>query len=409
MLKKKKKRFRKWLYIIIPILILLVIGFVVKNKSKSKDIKEKKIQTIKVTKGLVEAKLSTTGEVRLLKTVKVKSDISGTVKKIYFEDGDEIKKDQVLALIEPDKSELLNLYNKRANVQNRLIDLEDTQDQLQKVKNIYDKIKGSSLDEIERLERRYKAAETSYKLALLELKILEENLNMTDDRSLDISEALDGENFKGFEDFQAHAPLSGVIVSKNVEEGELVVSGTSSMVEGTTICIIGDLSKLIVVCYVNEIDVPKVRTGFPVKIKFDGIPNTTFQGKVKRIATIGAINSQKSIVTFNVEIEIIDKDTGLKPAMTCDVDISMEVKEDVLQVPFESIYQKDDKSYVYIKKGGEFKKAEVTVGLEGSDNIEILEGLEENTEISKNVEDVIEEEDEGKEKNRRRRHPPRRN
>lgn len=396
---KKKRKLRIWLYISIPLIILLIVGFVVKKNNKEKKKDDKKIETIKVSKGLVESKLSTTGDVRLVKTVKVKSDISGTVKKLYFEDGDEVKKGQVLALIEPDKYELLNLYNKRANVQNTQISLEDAKAELSKKQDIFDKIKGTSKDELERLERRFQAAETAYNLAQLELKVLEEKLNIAgSDKNINFSECFDGKNFKGFEDFQVLAPLSGVIVNKSTEEGELVVSGTSSSIEGTTLCVIGELTKKIIYCNVNEIDVPKVRIGFPAKISFDGIPNVFFKGKVKRISTIGIFNSQKSIVTFGVEIDILDEETKLRPAMTCDVDISMEVKKNVLQIPFESLYEEKNKSYVYIKKVKEFEKKEVVTGLEGSDNIEILKGVQEKTEICKNVEDVLKEVDLDKDK-----------
>ncbi|MBU1627443.1 efflux RND transporter periplasmic adaptor subunit [bacterium] len=410
MVTKKKRRLRKWIYIITPLIILLIASFVIKWKYQKKIDIKKKIETIKVSKGLVESKLSTTGEVRLLKTVKVKSDISGTVKKIYFEDGDEVKSRQVLALIEPDKYELLNLYNKRANVQNTQINLEDAKAELTKKRDIYEKIKGTSKDELERLERKLKSAENAYSLALLELKVLEEKLNIAgSDKNLDFSEAFDGKNFKGFEDFQVLAPLSGVIVNKNTEEGELVISGTSSSIEGTTLCVIGELSKKIIYCNVNEIDIPKIRIGYPTKISFDGIPNVTFKGKVKRIATVGIFNSQKSIVTFGVEIDILDEETKLKPAMTCDVDISMEEKKDVIQVPFESIYEEKDKSHVYLKKGEEFEKKVVVTGLEGTDNIEILKGLEVGTEICKNVEEVLKEDpDKDKEEQERRRRQHRR-
>jgi len=288
---------------------------------------------------------------------------------------------------------------------------------------------------VEKLERRFQAAETSYQLALLELKVLEEKMNISGvDKNTKVSEIIENGDFKGFEDFNVLAPLSGVIVNKYTEEGELVVSGTSSNIQGTTLCVIGDLSNLIIYCGVNEIDIPKIRIGYPTKISFDGLPNVVFQGKVKRISTLGNFNNRKNVVTFGVEIDILDKDTGLKPAMTCDIDITMAKKEDVLQVPFESVYEDDEKNYVYIKKvkdsenkvvkdsenkvekdsenkvekdseekkgknsqekkGKYFEKQEVKVGLEGMGNIEIIEGVEEGVEISKNVEDVIEEKDE---------------
>jgi multidrug efflux pump subunit AcrA (membrane-fusion protein) len=391
----KKKKSRKWIYIFLVIIVICVtVFFMLKSKVSVKVAEKKDIETIKPTKGKVESLLSTTGEVRLLKTVKVKSDISGTVKTIYFQDGDKVEKGQLLALLEPDKNELLNLYNKRANVQNSLITLEDAKAELDKKKEIYDKIKGSSLDEIERLQRKFKATETSYKLALLELKVLEDKLNIRDSGSdpepIDIT---DGSKFKGFEDFKVLAPLSGVIVNKLVEEGELVVSGISSTIEGTNLCVIGDLSKLVVYCNVNEIDVPKIRLGFPTKITVDGLPNEFFNGKVKRIATQGSLNSSKTIVTYGVEIELLSSGAKLKPAMTCDVKITMESKVKVLQIPFESVLEEDDKKWVYVKKGEKFDQKEVKLGLDGLDNIELISGIDEKTSIAKNVEDVLELED----------------
>lgn len=407
---KSKRRIRKYLYIIIPIIIIALVVYLTIRK-KSDTLKDKKdIETYKVTKGRVEATLSTTGAVKLQKTVKVKSDISGKVKKLFFEDGDKVEKGQVLATIEPDKYELLNLYGKRANVQNTLINLEDARANLKKKKEIYEKIKGSSLDELEKLERNLHAAETNYSLALLELKVYEEKLNIIESKkNIDILEAFDGEKVKGFDDFNVTAPLSGIVVQKSTEEGELVVSGISSNIEGTTLCVIGDPSEIIISCNVNEIDIPKIKVDYPVLITFDGLPNDKMNGRIKRIATVGQFQQDRGIVTFPVEIEILEKETRLKPGMTTDIKVSMEAKDDILQVPFESIFEEKDKNYLYVKKDNKFDKQEIKLGFEGTDNVEILSGVEEGTLICKNVEDMQEKKDDKKKSDEDRRHQRNRN
>ena len=187
------------------------------------------------------------------------------------------------------------------------------------------------------------------------------------------------------QDFRVQAPLAGVVLTRNVEEGDMVIRGTSAYTQGHTLFRIGDPRKIIVSSMINEIDVPKLSVGMPVKIIPNADEQRTYQGKIEKISPQGI--NVNSIIYYRVEIVVLEPDSFLKQEMTCDVDVVLGEKMDVHYLPVEAVlkvYQKDkegketkqiDKYVVFKKTGGKFEKVEVQVGLKSESRMEILGGL----------------------------------
>jgi len=187
------------------------------------------------------------------------------------------------------------------------------------------------------------------------------------------------------------APMSGVVIARHMREGELITA-VSYYGEGAPIVTIGDLSTMLVKVDLNEVDVDKVKLGMEVEITVDALPDASYTGRVTRIAPASELYVREpgsAIVRFPVEVTVADADVALRPGMTANVEIICQGAEDVLWVPNDAIFEKEDeegKKFVSVVTGEEKgeKKAEdreVTTGLSNDSRTEIASGVEEEEKV----------------------------
>jgi HlyD family secretion protein len=182
------------------------------------------------------------------------------------------------------------------------------------------------------------------------------------------------------------APMSGEIVGKYLNEGELVASATAGFAQGAALVKIADLSKMQVMVNINEVDVTRLRLGMPVEIRVDGVKGEVFRGQVAAVApsslgsntTTGQSSGQGAVVRFEVKVEVTTPDRRLRPGMTAAVDIVQARKQGVLILATEAL-QPGDQVTVVTKEGEKQVKTKrpVTVGLRNDAVIEVVSGLKE--------------------------------
>jgi HlyD family secretion protein len=385
---KKKKGKKKWIFILIVVAIIFVIVFQTINRNSGQV--DKKGQTVAVEYGGVLDRLTEIGTIELVRSVDVKSKISGKIKEILVEEGETVQANQVLAIVEPDPNQALQLYGKRAAVERAKIEYLEKEKELNRNRALFQK-NLISRQELEKIENLFQLSFNAYNQAQLEQQILEMEMA---EASTQASADLDREQITKLDDYRITAPISGLVIAREVEEGEMVVTGISSYMVGTTVFQIGDPSELIVKSSISEVDVGRIKVGQKVKIVADSYPEISYQGRVKSIAPVGKIKQGETIVTFEAEIEIIDPDEKLRQGMSCDIDIHVDRRENVLVLPVEAVYEvmakdiegedtaKVDHVVAYKWTGSEFQEVKVEVGLESSNRVEILSGVEEGDEIS---------------------------
>ncbi len=326
--KKRKKRFG-WKLITGIIVIFLAIGFV---SSKNAG---KKVQPIKTTKpqiGRVTERITETGNIELLRGVTVKSKIAGTISKILVKEGDEVRQGQVLCVVDPDPTQTLMLFQKRSAVDRSVIDLDRAKKDMDRKIELA-KTSMVSPKEVEDAVNNHRLALNTLSLAKLELEIMEKEI---DTAGSGIEERIVSSRVK--------APISGLVTQRLVEEGVLVTSGISSYTSGTDLFQIGDPSAKIIRANISEVDIGKVHVGSPVRITLDAYPDTTFAGKIRHISPVGKLQTGRNVVSFNTEIEILDKDPRLQPGMSCDVDVVLAEADNTLFLPMEAVYRKKEDS-----------------------------------------------------------------
>ncbi len=148
------------------------------------------------------------------------------------------------------------------------------------------------------------------------------------------------------------APISGVLTSVNVKEGD-IYSG------GSAVCVVEDDTSYEITTEIDEYDIPKIKVGQKVVFKTNGTGEEEFEGRVKEIAprstkTVGANGNvvQSGSVTYKVTIEIISECPDFRMDMTAKLSIILNEKDDVLTVPYDAV-QIDEDGRFYIEKAPE--------------------------------------------------------
>jgi HlyD family secretion protein len=181
--------------------------------------------------------------------------------------------------------------------------------------------------------------------------------------------------------------MTGTVSLLNVELGQRVVG--TSMMAGTELLRVADLSIMEAEVDVNENDIVRVNIGDTTNIDVDAYITygEIFKGVVTEIAsTANPKPSADAVTEFKVKIRILNdsfknlvEEEGIKnpfkPGMTASVEIITQIKKDIVIVPIASVTTKSKKQYVFVEDEMTSKMIEVTTGISDFENIEILSGL----------------------------------
>jgi len=334
--------------------------------SKEREPRRPPFRTVPVERGDIVVKVTESGRVEPVTSVEVKSEMAGEVKKLFVEEGDTVMVGDPLALIQQESSQAQQVAQARASLERARLDLERARRDLQRQRALYEKGFIAEKD-VEDAEEAYRKAEIQYDLARRQLWLVLGGRGSVPEQAFEDT---------SLETIVIKAPISGVVTSLKVEEGEMITSGTRAyMGGGTTLMTIADLSKMVVKVEVNEVDITKVEVGQEVRIGFDAIRGKVYHGRVKKIAPAGVLKG--NVVVYPVEVEITDLDGRIRPGMTADLDIIVGEARDVLYVPKEAVRRRR----VLVLVDGRPVPRPVVTGLEDDVKVEIKSGLREGDEV----------------------------
>jgi len=327
-------------------LILFVLLIIFLNLGKKEEGKE--VEVSRVEYGKIVSKVTGDGELKAKIQVNIQSQVMGRVEKIFVKEGSQVKKGDLLCLLER-KSYEANLNLQKARY-------EQAKNSFIRIDSLYKK-KLVSDEEYERAKTEYEVAKANYE------------------------DALDK-----YEKTEIRSPISGTVVKLNVEEGETVIIGTMNN-PGTVMMVVADLSAMLAVIEVSERDVVDIKVGNPAKITLDALPDTFFTGKVVRVGyvPITQATATEKITNFEIEIELADTSALLRPGMSVHCEIITAEKESVLVVPISAVGRKriGDKEVdaCFVIENGRAKLRPVKVGSYGDFEAEIIDGLSEGEEV----------------------------
>ncbi|MEW5924125.1 MAG: efflux RND transporter periplasmic adaptor subunit [Candidatus Zixiibacteriota bacterium] len=185
-----------------------------------------------------------------------------------------------------------------------------------------------------------------------------------------------------FDETIVRAPISGIILQKYVEEGQIIASGISNVSGGTPIADIADMNSVYIEAGIDEIDVGKVGVGQPAMVVAEAYPQMRFKGKIVRIAPEARID--QNVTLFDVVIQVENREGKLKSGMNTTVEITIIEENEVLLVPTMVLNmprEESEKTYVrmvMVKEGESFVPRQVEIGLSDFKQTIILSGLNEN-------------------------------
>ena len=214
--------------------------------------------------------------------------------------------------------------------------------------------------ELEKANRAFSQAEKNYGLKVQQAKaeMREAEINMARDRrSKDEMVAV-------MEKFDIYAPGAGMVIYKKDWNGEKRTAGSEINTWDLAVATLPDLSTMISMTYVNEIDISKLNKGQMVNIGVDAFPEKKFTGEVVEVANIGQQLPNTDAKVFEVRIELNERDTILRPSMTTSNMVITQVLDSVMFIPLEAVHANDSLTYVYTRDG----RKQVVVLSESNEN-----------------------------------------
>ncbi|MCK5511605.1 MAG: efflux RND transporter periplasmic adaptor subunit [Thermodesulfovibrionia bacterium] len=325
---------RKWVWVLMGIVVLSALFYVFSSNNKNGDLENLKTELIK--KGDLKITVAATGVVTPYVEVEVKSKAGGEIVSFPFEEGDILKKGDVAVKLDPETEQSrvnqanADLLVADARLEKAKITLKDEELRLKRQRSLFED-KVISRQDLDNAVIAAEMARSDVKIAEAELIRAREALKEAKDR---------------LKDTEITAPLNGTILKKYAEEGQVIASTTSSVSEGTLLFTMADLNRLYIEAMVDETDIGRIKPGQTVSITADAYLGKTFRGNIIRISPQGRVES--TITVFDVTIEVEDKDkTMLKPVMTANAEILIELTKNVLLVSSEAVRSRRDETGVY--------------------------------------------------------------
>ena len=184
-----------------------------------------------------------------------------------------------------------------------------------------------------------------------------------------------------------HAPFDGIVIHfetfREREKRKPRVGDAVFM--NQPILYLPDISKMVVKTQVREIDLYKLALGQKGLVRVDAYPDTVFQGQLN---FIGALASSESTEPgkekfFQVSFILAGEDKRLRPGMTCRTSIVAKSLKNVLTVPIQAVFHRDDGDFCYLANAmGGYTLQKVTLGAQNEDLAEIVTGLTEGDTVS---------------------------
>lgn len=384
---------KKILWIGAAILVVGLAGGVVAMKSRGP--KAVEVQSGKVARKKIVHKVTATGKIQPRTQVKISADVGAKIKKLAVVEGQWVEKGALL--VELDRERFLasvesaeaNLRSAQANATLASRNMERSQKDFERSKELLARgLESQSAFDTRKAEHqvdasRHDSAVEQVAQARAALKQARDDLSKT----------------------TIYAPMAGTVSELNKEQGEIALG---SQFQADVIMVIADLREMEAQVSVDENDISSIAKGQDVEVEVDALPGQKLKGAVYEIASSakGAGNGTSDQKTgFQVKVSITHPPTALRPGMTASADIITKTNMNALSVPLQSVavrtvdqltrkgekradaekrYKADTDGFVEIVfclQNGKATARQVKTGIQGTDLIEILDGLKEGEEV----------------------------
>jgi RND family efflux transporter MFP subunit len=295
----------------------------------------------------------------------VAAKATGRLVALYVEEGNKIKKDQIIAQLENEdlsasrKQALANVDVSRAAYEQARAELNDAQVSFERQKQLLSKELVAKSD-YDTAEARYKKTVAAVASADASIKAAQAALS-----GVDVS----------LEYTRIRAPFDGVVLTKNADVGDIVTPLGAAANAKSAVVTIADMASLQVETDVSESSIEKLKPGQPCEIQLDAVPDTRFSGTIYMIVP----TADRSKATVMVKVRFNTIDSRILPEMSAKVAfLSREVKKEEEKsrtaVSPKAIIDDGGKKFLFVVKQNRAKLTPVTLGAQLGDMVEILGG-----------------------------------
>jgi len=288
--------------IIISIIIAIAVGFYFFYSGKKSTAFY--WRSVPVEKGDVSVLVTATGSIAADTSVDIGVQVSGIIAKIKTDFNDNVKKGQVIAVLDTTLFYAAKL-DASAALQRSQTAVDESKREYERAKNLLDNKVAAQVD--------YDQALTAWQTAQGNLISAQAQLNRA---------------IINLQYCTITAPISGTVIARNVQIGNMVIASFNSPVLFT---IANDLKKMQMQADVDEADIGQVEEGQQTKFTVDAYPNDVFTGIVTQIRHAPVM--VQNVVNYVVIIEVPNPDLKLMPGLTANANIFIQERKDVLKVP----------------------------------------------------------------------------
>lgn len=353
---------RKWLIAGgIVVIIIIIVAVAISRNAGGNNLK---VTTVKIAPRTVNSSVLASGQFAYKDQVQLRSQVSGQLVAVPIEEGDRVKKGEVVLRIDP-KTYQANVDQQKAQVALQQDAIHEAQLKLANLKKQWQRntklfkkglIDANSYDQ---LTNQYHIAqvsvassEKSLSLAKAQLSFAQEQLDKTVIRS----------------------PLNGIVTELAVKVGESVIPGTPNL-PGSTLMALGDPSNLLAEVHADEADIAHIETGEKAQVTSTAYPNSTLKGTVQFVAPSATTMPGQQGQGFLIKIRIAHpQKLTIRPGMTCRAEIFSQSAKDALAVPVSAVLFSNGSggskslfntkgAHVFVDDGGKAKRVNVTLGI----------------------------------------------
>jgi HlyD family secretion protein len=280
------------------------------------------LQHASISTGTITESVKATGPLTSLRNVRVGSQVSGTVKSLYVDFNSVVKKDQVLAEIDPTLLQVqvaiqeANIARQQGDIEQQRVQLANDQRNMERTQAQFDR----GLSNLQQIEN-----------ARLQVKLRASQIAAAEKQKVQ-AEALLNQARLNVSYCTIKSPIDGVVVFRFVDVGQSV---QASMNTPQFFMIATDLSVMKVAAGVDEADIGRIRPRMPVTLTVAGFKGETFHGTVEAVRLNAQISN--SVVTYPVWINVPNDNLRLRPSMTATLQIITDAVTNAVRVPNQAL------------------------------------------------------------------------
>ncbi|HXI11682.1 MAG TPA: efflux RND transporter periplasmic adaptor subunit [Thermoanaerobaculia bacterium] len=294
---------RQHVMIAVITIVALGVAAILWARQRDKSSRDLELRFVTIETGDLRRTVSATGTLHAVKTVSVGTQVSGKVEAILVDFNDQVKKGQLLARIDPTLARQ-TVTDAQASVERSNADLVAAKRDYSRTNQLVSQGL-SAKSAFDTVEASLAIASANVKSARVGLDRARQNLSYT----------------------SILAPTDGVVVERNVSEGQTVAASLSAP---QLFLLANDLARMQILVQVDESDIASIKEEQPVSFSVQALPRETFTGTVQQVRLQS--KTQDNIVSYTVVIEVENLDRKLLPGMTANVEFLVGSASDVLKV-----------------------------------------------------------------------------